>query len=123
PATMRAPRTMPCPVWKLAAGGTTPVGNDAIERAVAAVRSPGSKPAAVAAPRLTLDAYASFYAELSMWPEQVEEIRRRYQVPSRAAHEALDQEWRERVARDPAVGEALARRFGEDVAWWRRRWG
>jgi hypothetical protein len=121
PPKVRAAPTLPCSVMTPVGRGTTPAGDDSIERAVAAVRSAASKPAAVPVPALSLAHYASLCAEMAVWPEYPDEVRRRYQVSSRAVHEALDAEWRERAARDPGVGAELARRYGEYVRWLRER--
>jgi hypothetical protein len=119
PPKVRAPPTMPCPVMTPVGRGTTPAGDDSIERAVAAVRSAGSKPAAVPVPALSLAHYASLCAEMAVWPEYPDEIRRKYQVPSPAVHEALDGQWRETAARDPAVRAELTRTYQEYVGWLR----
>jgi hypothetical protein len=101
--------------------GTTPAGDDSIARAVAAVHSRRPKPAVVIVPALSLAHYAALCAEMAVWPERAEEVRRRYQVPGREAHEALDAEWRGRAARDPAVREELTRRYQAHWAYLRAR--
>jgi hypothetical protein len=73
----------------------------------------------VAAPALSLAHYAWLCAEMAVWPERAEQIRRRYQVLTREAHEALDAQWREAAASDPGVREELTRRYQAHWAWLR----
>jgi hypothetical protein len=120
PARVPAPLTKPCPVMKVGTG-TTPSGDSSIERAVAAVRSGKSKPAVVVVPALSLAHYAWLCAEMAVWPEYPDDIRRRYQVLTPAVHQALDAQWRERAAADPGVRAELTRLYWEYVGWLRAR--
>jgi hypothetical protein len=117
-------------VMKPAGAETAPVGDDSITRAVAAVPFAGSKPAVVAVPQLAIVTYASFCAEMAVWPEHAEKIRQTYGVVSPVVHEALDAYWRERAARNPEVHRELWGRYEQYERYLRelrahgqKRWG
>jgi hypothetical protein len=80
------------------AGQTLGVGVDLL--ALAKQSLPFSKgvvgPAPVAYPRMPLETYASFCAELAVAPEKAAETLSKYNVTNAAAHAALDQDWRTR---------------------------
>jgi hypothetical protein len=98
---------------------TTPVGDDAITRAVAALPFPGSAAAAAVFPRLSLQEYASLHAELSVWPERAGEILVRYQVGSKAAQGALDAHWATRFGEEAGLRAEFEGALGEFVRWLR----
>jgi hypothetical protein len=52
-------------------------------------------------PRLSLEAYASLRAELSVWPERSAEILPRYHVMNEAAYRALNEHWHTELAASP----------------------
>ena len=82
-------------------GETLPLGNDAIQKAVAAVPFAGSTggAAVVAFPELTVQQLVSLRADLRGPPDRVSETLRRYGVPNEAAWRALEAYWEERFAR------------------------
>lgn len=60
---------------------------------------------------LTLEQYASFRAELSIWPEAEAQLLEKYRVRARAA---LDDQWQQHLAQNPprrAVFEENLARF------------
>jgi hypothetical protein len=98
-------RTVKVPVLNPLQGQTTPVGDDSIEKVVSALPYPGNTTgtAIILFPRLTLEQYASLCAELSVYPERLTDIRRRYHVMNTAAHRALDEHWRTALNESPAA--------------------
>jgi hypothetical protein len=84
-------------------GGTFPLGDDSMQRALALLPFKGSPVVlgVVSFPDMTVHAYASFRAELAVRPERTEAILFRYHVPSRASREALDAHWQARFAAEP----------------------
>ncbi len=124
PAGKKSARTVPVPVMKRrGVAATVPAGDDAITRAVAALPFAGSAAAAAVFPRLTVNEYASFCAELAVAPESAGALLVKYQVGSKAAQEALDAHWRTRFGEDAGLRAAFERAFGEFVGWLRARRG
>jgi hypothetical protein len=109
PPRRPAPRTVQS--WAVGVGGTTPVGDDAIEKAVAAVRSRSSLPA------LTLRQFASLCAELAFRPTGRRAVLERYGVGDEAALAALDARWRRERAARPEARTAFADDFATHLAW------
>lgn len=66
--------------------------------AFAAVARPNS-----AAPEMTLDAYASLCAEMTVHPQHRADILRRYGIADDAALRVLHVRWRDRFVQDPAT--------------------
>ncbi|MFO0761651.1 MAG: hypothetical protein U0359_34735 [Byssovorax sp.] len=91
-------RAMPGP------GDTVGVGDDTIERAMAV--APFFKETIgtgkVPFPRMELSHDVSFCAEMTVRPEDAEEMRRRYRVVSTASQAALRVHWEERLGANPA---------------------
>ncbi len=104
-----APRTVQSRA--VGVGGTTPVGDDSIEKAVAAVRSRASLPP------LTLRQFASLCAELAFQPASRGAVLERYGVHDEAALAALDAHWRRERAARPEARTAFADDFATHLAW------
>ena len=96
-------RTMQVPVLNPRQGETAPLGDDSIAKAVAALPFAGNTVGAalVSYPRLSLEAYASLRAELSLGPERSAEILPRYHMMNEAARRALDEHWQIELAASP----------------------
>jgi hypothetical protein len=98
--TQRATRTRQSPVYRRPGlGETAPPGDDSISRALAALPfTQGPTGAAFTLGGLTLEQYASFRAELAVWPAAEAQILERYRVWARAA---LDEQWQQHLAQNP----------------------
>jgi hypothetical protein len=116
-------RTMQVPVPNWQKGETTPLGDDSITKAVAALPFVGNTVGAALAPfpLLPLEAYASLRAELSLWPERAAEILPRYHVLNQAAHTALEEHWQRELAARPEARAAFGKLLAEYTAWLRTR--
>jgi hypothetical protein len=116
-------RTMKVPVHNLLQGQTTPIGDDSIEKVVSALPFPGKTAgtAIVPFPRLTPEQYASLCAELSVYPERLTDIRRRYHVMNTAAHRALDEHWRTQLDESPASRAKFHDDLARFTAWLRAK--
>lgn len=114
-------RTMKVPVMTRGLGGTLPVGDDSIARAVATLPFAGeaATAAVVLVPRLSLETYASLCAELAVTPDRAAEIRVKYQVPSEASQRALDEAWRGWLAEQPRERAAFEATVTAYAAWLR----
>jgi hypothetical protein len=80
------------------AGATLGVGSDLLAQARSTLpfgKSAGPPP--VAYPRMPMQTYASFVAELAESPEKTAEILHKYRVSGDAARAALEQEWGARL--------------------------
>ena len=113
-------RTMksPAPNWRQ--GETAPLGDDSVAKAVAAVLPfvpVGAAP--VPFPRLSLEAYASVRAELSLWPERSAEILPRYHVMNEAAQTALEEHWQRELAASPEARATFEKDLASYTAWLR----
>lgn len=104
-------------------GATLPLGVDLLGKmrnelpfAKAASVGPAAAPAA-AWPRLTLDTYASLCAELSVFPERVPVILKKYGIADEAARRGVDREWAERLSTHPETQDLWQRKVGEFRAW------
>jgi hypothetical protein len=71
-----------------------------------------------AAPDLTLEQYASFCAELAVFPHQVETIFQRYGLVSIKTRLSFDLAWRERLRRDVAEHHAWQILYQRYQAYW-----
>ena len=71
----------------------------------------------VAFPRLTLEQYASFHIELSLWPERAAQIYERYHVANKAAHDALDEHWKSHFEERPEARARFEAAFAEYMDW------
>ena len=81
------------------AGATLGVGSDLLSQARSTLpfdKTTGAAPR-VAYPRMPMQTYASFTAELAVFPEKTAEILQKYNVSSKAARAALEEEWRGRL--------------------------
>ena len=118
-------RTMKVPVLNPRQGETVPLGDDSIAKAVAALPFAGNTvgPALVSYPRLSLQAYASLRAELSLWPERSAEILPRYHVMNEAARRALDEHWQIELAASPEARATFDKLLADSMAWLRTRRG
>jgi hypothetical protein len=112
-------RTMQVPVHNPRRGETAPIGDDSIEKAVAALPFARSTVGAalVLFPRLSLERYASLRAELSIWPERSAEILRRYHVMNEAARRALEEHWENELAASPEARATFDKGLAEYTAW------
>ena len=71
-------------------------------------------------PVLTVEQYAAFCAELTVFPEKAADIHRKYRVASAEARAALDAAFAQRLRADPSLQRrwrALVDHYG---AWYRR---
>jgi hypothetical protein len=102
-------------------GATLPLGVDLLGKlrqelpflkATAAAAAP-----ATTWPRLSLDTYASLCAELSVFPERVPEILKKYGIADEAGRRGVDREWAERLAAHPETQDLWQRKVGEFRAW------
>jgi len=75
----------------------------------------------VAFPRLPLQTYASFCAELSVFPERTAAILGKYHVPSEDARAALVQEWQARLDAHADTRAEWQRHFDSFCAWLRQQ--
>jgi hypothetical protein len=100
---------VPTPVYRTAFRETLPLGDDAIAQAMATLPLAGSKaaPGVVAIPRLTLEQYASLCVDLAEDPSTSAANAAHIPRASKAAHDALDAHWRERMEADPATRAAF----------------
>ena len=109
PQRRAAPQTVQSRVVGL--GETAPVGDDSIQKAVAAVTPP------VRLPPLTLRQFASLCAEVTFQPERRSEILASYRVRDEAVYAALDAHWRRERAARPEARTAFADDFASHLAW------
>jgi hypothetical protein len=128
PFRPRAPGTelawtmqVPVPDWQK--GETTPLGDDSITKAGAALPFAGNTVGAapVPVPRLPLETYASLRAELLLWPERSAEILPRYHVINEAARRALEEHWERELAASPEARATFDKALAEYTAWLRTR--
>jgi hypothetical protein len=71
--------------------------------------------------QLTLEQYAAFCAERSLYSDRVADVRARYQVRDEAQANLLDQLWRARFADDSALGERYASAYERYSKWLHER--
>lgn len=114
--------TMKVPVMDRRKGETAPLGDDSIANAVAALPFAGYAVGRgmVPFPQLSLEAYASLQAELSVWPEWSADILPRYRVMNEGAREALDEHWQMQLAASPEMRAQFEKAVGEYTAWLRK---
>ena len=100
-------------------GGTLPLGDDTLQRAVAAVPFAGNKAVTTVVyfPALTVEQYVSLEHDLATSPAHRAEILRRYGVPSEASLTALEDEWRRQVTAHPELGAAIRAAANIYVEW------
>ena len=108
--------------WK---GETVGPGDDSITKAVAALPFAGDTGVAALLPfpRLSLEAYASLRAELSLWPERSAVILPRYHVMNEAAHRALNEHWHTELAASPEARATFDKLLADYMAWLRTERG
>ena len=108
--------------WK---GETVGPGDDSITKAVAALPFAGDTGVAALLPfpRLSLEAYASLRADLSVWPERSAEILPRYQVMNEAAYRALNEHWHTELAASPVARAMFDKILAGCMAWLRTKRG
>ena len=118
-------RTMQVPMLNPRQGETVPLGDDSIAKAVAALPFAGNTVGAalVSYPRLSLEAYASLRAELSLGPERSAEILPRYHMMNEAARRALDEHWQIELAASPEARATFDKLLADSTAWLRTRRG
>ncbi len=118
-------RTLQVPVLDLMKGQTAPLGDDSIQKAVAALPFIGERVDAglVFFPRLSIQQYASLCAELALWPERSGEILRRYHVMNEAAPRALFEHWQAELAASPEARAAFEEHLASYTAWLRAQGG
>ncbi len=120
PAPGRRPsaKTLQAPVMRRGHGETAPVGDDAIEKALAALPfARGAAPPPAPAPRLTLEQHASLCCEIADAPERAAEAMVRYQVTP-AEKEGADQHYAARFASEPAARAAWEAAYRTYREWW-----
>ena len=102
PPNKKAPRTLQGLVYRTGMGNTLPLGENDLVKTLAALPFAGSKPDAVVVPfpRMSVQGYASICAELAVTPERSLAVLRRYEVPSTASLQALQEYWAKRLAAD-----------------------
>jgi len=112
---------MKAPVLDPRKGETTPLGDDSIAKAVAALPFVGASIGAgvVSFPRLSIQQYASLRAELAVLPLQSGEILRRYHVMNEAAHQALLEHWQAELAASPEARATFEKDLASYTAWLR----
>jgi hypothetical protein len=125
PAAPKAAKTMQVPVMRTTLGDTTPIGDDTLARAVAAVPFLGSTlgSGTVPFPRLTVQQYASFHVELTLWPERKEVTFQRYRVMHEAGCRALQAHWEEVFRAKPEERAVFERAASAYAAYWREGFG
>ncbi len=105
-------------------GATLPLGVDLLgkmRQELPFLKTAAPAAAKVAAwPRLTLDMYASLCAELSVFPERVPDILKKYGIADEAGRRGVDREWAERLSAHPETQELWQRKVGEFRAWLQR---
>ena len=114
PPRSAAPRTVQSRVPGL--GSTTPVGDDSIEKAVAAILP------RLSLPTFTLRQFASLCAELACKPDRRSQTLERYGVDDEAVLTALDAHWRGERAARPEARTAFADDYASYLAWLHRHW-
>jgi hypothetical protein len=114
-------RTMKTPVLDPRKGETTPLGDDSIAKAVAALPFVRASIGAgvVSFPRLSIQQYASLRAELAVLPSQSGEILRRYHVMNEAAHRALLEHWQAELDASPEARATFEKDLASYAAWLR----
>ncbi len=94
-APPRAALTKKLPVWRDSAHRETlPLGDESIPRAVLPFLGNTLGKGVVPFPRMSLDQYAWFRAELVVFPERSADILLKYRVLNDAARGALEEHWR-----------------------------
>lgn len=113
------PATMEVPVMRRIGAETFPLGDTSIQRAMAVLPFVGNTvgTGVVAFPRLTIEQYASFRVELSLWPERSAQIYHRYRVANNAAHGALDEHWKSHFEERPEARARFEEAFAEYMSW------
>jgi len=66
---------------------------------------------------LTLEQYASFCAECTIWPSQLEQVRRRYGLESEGQHRQLDDAWSSALTADGAKRAEFNRLVAQYMQW------
>jgi hypothetical protein len=90
PPTNTAGETMPLGTKTLMLGAVLPFGTDGA--------TPPNPPPF---PRMPIETYASFCAELAVFPDKAAEVEKKYKIRSDAARAALDQDWQVRFDAHP----------------------
>jgi hypothetical protein len=118
-------RTKQVPVLDPRKGETAAPGDDSITKAVAALPFAGNTGGAALLPfpRLSLEAYASLRAELSVWPERAAGILPRYHVMNEAAYRALHAHWQIELAASPEARATFDKLLAGYTAWLRTQRG
>ncbi len=118
-------RTKQVPVLNPRKGETAAPGDDSITKAVAALPFAGNTGGAALQPfpRLSLGAYASLRAELSVWPERSAGILPRYHVMNEAACRALHAHWQNELAASPEARATFDKLLADCTAWLRTQRG
>jgi hypothetical protein len=118
-------QTKQVPVLNPRKGETVGPGDDSITKVVAALPFAGNTGGAALLPfpRLSLEAYASLRAELSLWPERSAGILPRYHVMNEAAHRALNEHWHTELAASPEACATFDKLLADSTAWLRTERG
>lgn len=120
PAQPRAAKTVQVPVKNLKFGNTLDIEQSfEVARAALPFLTNTVGEGIVPFPRLTLVQYASFRAELAVWPGSSSEILSKYLVLHEASRAALDEHWRKYLAERPAERATFEQKLGEYTAYLR----
>jgi hypothetical protein len=111
--------TMVVPVMRPIGAETSPLGDSSVQRAMAVLPFVGNTVGMglVAFPRLTIEQYASFRVDLSLWPKRSAQIHPRYHVANNAARAALDEHWKSHFEERPKARARFEAAFAEYRAW------
>lgn len=110
--------TMEVPVMRVSVE-TFPLGDTSLQRAMALMPFLGNTAgtALVGFPRLTIEQYASFHGELSLWPHRSKQIYDRYRVMNHAARVALDEHWKRHFEERPEARARFEEAFAVYISW------
>ena len=101
-------------------GGTLPLGDNTVQKAVAAMPFAGSAPtASVSFPSLTAREYVSLGGALASRPTARAETLRDYGVPHEASLRALDAHWQAQLAARPELRAELEAAVADFTGWLR----
>jgi hypothetical protein len=111
--------TMEVPVMRPIEAETFPLGDTSVQGAIAVLPFVGSTVGTglVAFPRLTIEQYASFRVELSLWPKRSAQIHHRYHVANNAARAALEEHWKSHFEERPEARAKFEEAFAEYMDW------
>jgi len=119
---LSAPRAVPVREQRKSLDATVPANMmSPIPEALPFAHGAPAAPPPPKVPQMTLQAYASLCAELSVTPEKSVEVLRRYGVHDEHARRALDEEWRARLAAHPPSNQEWQKLYTTYRDWLRRK--